>query len=83
MGNKVKARDYTLANNPYAHIHFGPSGEPSKKGEDLNTCMTTLLRSGHSCIFTNDGNKGEVANTFINQSTTNKFIFEIPNFKLF
>tara|TARA_B100002019_G_C21063510_1_gene495310 strand:- start:16 stop:621 length:606 start_codon:yes stop_codon:yes gene_type:complete len=60
MGNKVKARDYTLANNPYAHIHFGPSGEPSKKGEDLNTCMTTLLRSGHSCIFTNDGNKGEV-----------------------
>lgn len=60
MGNKIKARDYTLANNPYAHIHFGPSGEPGKKGEDLNTCMTTLLRNGHACIFTNDGNKSEI-----------------------
>ena len=60
MGNKIKARDYTHVNNPYAHIHFGPSGEPNKKGEDLNTCLTTLLRSGHACIFTNDGNKGEI-----------------------
>ena len=60
MGNKIKARDYTLVNNPYAHIHFGPSGEPGKKGEDLNSCMTTQLRSGHTCIFTNDGNKGEL-----------------------
>lgn len=56
---KIKARDYTLANNPYGHIYFGPSGEPGKKGEDLNTCMTTLLRSGHVNVFTNDGNKAE------------------------
>ena len=38
MGNKIKARDYTPVNNPYAHIHFIFRNQ---KGEDLNSCMTT------------------------------------------
>lgn len=49
-----------IADNQYGLIFMGPSGEPDKVGESLDTNMIVSLKGGHNQTYTLGGNKGEI-----------------------
>ena len=49
-----------IADNQYGLIFMGPSREPDKVGESLDTNMIVSLKGGHNQTYTLGGNKGEI-----------------------
>jgi hypothetical protein len=49
-----------IADNQYGLIFMGPSGEPDKVGESLDTNMIVHLKGGQNQTYTLGGNKGEI-----------------------
>lgn len=56
----TKSKEHIVTDNPYGLVFMGPSGEPEKQGEEVNTNMVVALKSGHNQTYTLNGNKGEI-----------------------